>query len=90
MNKIKLDVSSLHDAKLEPVILKLAHGGTEGEAETVPATTINGDALPNIMWLLAVSLVFILVLIILVSYFVVNRANDDNGRYYEEEDYGEL
>nr|UYX49725.1 hypothetical protein Datr000093 [Darna trima granulovirus] len=90
MNKIQVDVSMFGDVSVEPIALKLAHN-KDLQRETINATNAQsneGQTTTATMWILVVSIVFIIVIVFVASYILVNRANDDT--IYDEEEFGEL
>lgn len=87
MNASRLDLSRLTAHAVEPIPLKLAHSANNAGPERdriEPAEAYN----PLNVWIIALCCIFVLLIVLLISYFVVGCAHggyDDDYHDYEEE-----
>ncbi|QOD40058.1 Maph95 [Matsumuraeses phaseoli granulovirus] len=85
MNKIDFNLSLLNNINVEPIALKLAHVKNEAKTDAMD----NGERNQTYhMWWIIMSGVFMLLVLFLVSYFVVNSYYGDifRSEYFAEDD----
>lgn len=92
MNKIMVDVSLLRNSTLEPISLKLAYDSHDTANLN---QNVDDQSEPISMWLIIGTWLFIILVALLVSYYLINLINANNNNndsydYYEEEDNREL
>ena len=87
-NRTTLPLFVNNNETVDPIPLKLAH-----KDSAITTNDENAEAeQTNSMWVMAISFVFILAIILIISYFVVSRyrrRKEENAYdyYYDEEEY---